>query len=112
MLICFSGIVKAVVIPVASSLAGDGLKYLVDAGHDFIEGNRIRDFDLAGSLHNAAFGLVWSNFPGRFFGKFEMTIKNSLKEIESGNGRYYVIVQYLTCFSHFVVIAALLTKRK
>ena len=80
---------KAVVIPVVSSLAGDGLKYLVDAGHDFVKGNEIRDFDLASSLHNAAFGLVWSNIPGRFvFGKLEMAVKKGLKDIKSRNGKY------------------------
>ena len=65
-------------IPVAASLAGDVTKYGVDAGIDYIQGNEVDSFDVAGSLHNAGFGLVWSNLPGRFlFEPLEMIVKKS-----------------------------------
>ena len=78
MFLSHAGIVKAIVLPVASSLAGDAIKYGVDSAINYYKGNEIGGFDLAGSLHNAAYSLVWSNLPGKYiFEPFEMVLKKS-----------------------------------
>ena len=72
------GLVKAVVLPIAASLTGDVLKYGVDAGIDYVQGNEVGEFDIAGSLHNAAFDLAWSNVPGKYiFERFGELLKRS-----------------------------------
>lgn len=73
-----AGIVKAVILPIAGALTGDIVKYGVDAGIDYVQGNEIGEFDVAGSLHNAAFDLAWSNVPGKFiFERFGELLKRS-----------------------------------
>ena len=65
-------------ISVSSSLAGDIVKYGVDAGIDHIQGNEVADPNLAGSLHNAGFDLVWGLLPGKFiFQPLENVLKRS-----------------------------------
>lgn len=61
-------------------MAGDVVKYGVDAGTDFIQGNKVRDFDVTGALHNAAFDLAWGGTVGRLvFKPFEKAIKEGLE---------------------------------
>ena len=59
------GFIKYGVIPVASSLGNDLVKYGVDSGVNYLQGNEVGGFDVGAALHNAGFSLAWSNIPGK-----------------------------------------------
>ena len=62
-------------LPAATAIGGDLLKYGIDNAQKFINGEEVEDFDYRCSLKNAAFDVVWRNLPGRFFGRFDGFLK-------------------------------------
>lgn len=57
--------------PIAASVAGDLVKYGVDALNDIRQGKEVRDFKLGEVISNAAFGAVWGQFPGKYVKQFD-----------------------------------------
>ena len=76
-IIC-AGIVKAVILPAATVIGGDLLKYGIDNAQKFFKGEKVDDFDLSRSLKNAAFDVVWKNLPGKYvYDRFDDILKKA-----------------------------------
>ncbi len=76
-----TGIFRAVVLPLLTSIGGDLIKHGIDH-YDSIRNGDLGDFDVRCTLVNALYDVIWSILPGRFANSIQDTLKDYGKFID------------------------------